>query len=130
MIITRRQFLVSAAAGAIVLPLVADELLHPGRKIFLPPRKVFTGDTAVRVARLNAHLVEHSYIGRDGRLHKSQFVCKDFDRLAAGMVQGVAGETLGPRPIGMPLWIENLNMTSADTMVALPVAKEKLVKLC
>jgi hypothetical protein len=129
MILTRRQFLVSAAAGALVLPLVTDELLHPGRKIFLPPRKVFTGDTAVRVAHRS--LIEHSYIGGDGRFHRSQFWVRSEDvaGMSAAITEGV---------------IKNLNRhqadiygndwlavsAPADTFESLPVSDEKLVKLC
>jgi hypothetical protein len=38
LILTRRNFLKAIAPAAIALPVLAEELLHPGRVFFLPPR--------------------------------------------------------------------------------------------
>jgi hypothetical protein len=128
MILTRRQFLMSAAAGAIVLPLLAEELLHPGRKIFLPPRKIYVGDTAVRVAHRN--LIEHSYIGADGHFHKSQFWVRseDLAGMSAAIAQGVI-KNLNRHQADV-YGKEWLAVSEPDAFESLPVAQEKLVKLC
>jgi hypothetical protein len=128
MILTRRQFLLSATAGAIVLPLLADELLHPGRKIYLPPRKVFTGDTTLRVAQRN--LIEHSYIGADGRFHKSQFWVRseDLAGMSAAIAQGVI-KNLNRHQADV-YGKEWLAVSAPDAFESLPVSQEKLVKLC
>ena len=85
--ITRRQFLIAVAPAALILPVLADELLHPGRKFFLPPTKIFLGPVVVPVEKkadgFLKTMVEHSYLGRDGRMHRSQFYvhAADVDQL-------------------------------------------------
>ena len=84
--LTRRQFLHAAAPAVLILPALADELLHPGRKFILPPTKIFTGAVMVPV-RESFTLVEHRFVGRDGRDHRSQFWVRAADM--DGLIQAV-----------------------------------------
>jgi hypothetical protein len=136
MIITRRDFLKVSVPAALILPLTADELLHPGRKIFLPPRqKLLTQPPRVVVPRVNRHLVEHSYMGADGRFHRSQFWVRaeDVAGLSAAITDGVI-KNLGkqdygyPPKVGQP-WLSGITGPT-DDYESLPVANEKVVVVC
>lgn len=134
MIITRRDFLKVSVPAALILPLAADELLHPGRKIFLPSRqRLVTQPPTVVVPRVNRNLIEHSYMGADGRFHKSQFWVRSEDvaGLSAAITEGVI-KNLGRQDYGYhgkPEWL-GLVTGPTETFESLPVAKEKVVVLC
>jgi hypothetical protein len=132
--ITRRDFLKVAVPAALILPVAAEELLHPGRKFFLPPRKLVhvAGPPTIVVPRVNRHLIEHSYIGADGRFHKSNFWVRSEDvaGLSAAITEGVI-KNLGRQDYGYanPSWLARV-VGPTDSFESLPTAQEKVVVLC
>jgi hypothetical protein len=125
MIITRRQFIAAAVPATLIIPVLTDELLHPGRKFFLPARKVFTGEPAIVVPRMEYTLVNHRYTGRDGRLHNSSFWVRHetLVQLQAAIAAGIDAHQARVNTehhVRTDTW-------APDPFIALPMADERLI---